>query len=455
MVGDFTTPFLVKGSADGSTWQRLDIGPIDGTLADIAEGAQGTVLVQVTSDPNTGDQATALWHSGDGTSFQPVDDQADLGKASVSSVFAGPTGFAAVGQIMSSSDEDTNRIWTSADGISWKSAVAPADGQIDQIVLTDLGYIGFDTGLYGSVPAEYASIDGLTWSRGADGTQGPFGQSDTVLSTPVVVGNTVAIVRNDGTVWTGSINAGDAGPTIAWRHLTEIDPSFAGAQVLSAAVSASGATMLGFDRTTLLPVIWRSADGSTWRRDAVDASTFGGGAATLLARSGEVDATLGFEGQLGRLHGASALDVIDERMGPLGRRHLRGDAGRRDRTVSCHPADRSGQAGGNPGTASADVFRARNAASDGIRRVVRVRRYQLDRCASALADQTTEALRRCTSVGSGRTTHSSPTACRSGSHPAPGFRTCHSREPSPLPAISTIRPPPIAASSRPLAHRTT
>jgi hypothetical protein len=200
MSRGFTTPFLLKGSADGATWTQLDISSIDGNLVDIAEGTHGTVLAQVTSDPNTGDQATTLWHSSDGVAFQPVDAQADLDKASVAAVFAGPSGFAAVGQIMSTSDENTNRIWTSADGRTWKSAAAPSEGQVDQVVLTDQGYIGFDTGLYGSVPAVYVSKDGLTWNRAQGGSHGPFGASDTTMSTPVVVGNTVSTVRSDGTV---------------------------------------------------------------------------------------------------------------------------------------------------------------------------------------------------------------------------------------------------------------
>ena len=295
MSQGFTTPFLLKGSADGATWTQLDVSSIDGNLVDIAEGTHGTVLAQVTSDPNTGDQATTLWHSSDGAAFQPVDAQADLDKASVANVFAGPSGFAAVGQIMSTSDENTNRIWTSEDGRTWKSAAAPSEGQVDQVVLTDQGYIGIDTGLYGSVPAEYVSKDGLTWSRAQGGSHSPFGTSDTTLSTPVVVGNTVSTVRSDGTVWSGAISAGDAGPTIDWRHLTDADPTFAGAQVLSAAASASGATMLGFDRKTLQPASWHSADGVDWRSEPLAASTFGGGVSTLLARSGDVDATLGFE----------------------------------------------------------------------------------------------------------------------------------------------------------------
>ena len=294
-MGDFTTPFLMKGSADGTTWTRRDLGSMAANLVDVAEGPQGTVLAQVTSDPNTGNQATTLWHSVDGTVFQPSGDQADLRTSSVANVFAGPTGFAAVGSIVDSSDENTNRIWTSADGISWKSAAGPSDGQIDQIVMTDLGYIGFDTGMNGSTPAAYGSKDGLTWSGGTNGSQGPFGVSETILSTPVVVGQTVATVRSDGTVWTGAISAGDAVPTVTWRHLTDADPLFAGAQITSAASSSSGATIIGFERTSLQPTVWRSADGIAWRRDALPASTFGGGASILLARSGNIDTTLGFE----------------------------------------------------------------------------------------------------------------------------------------------------------------
>ena len=293
----YEKPFLVKGSADGTTWKRLDIGSMAANLADVAEGQQGTVLVQVVSDTDTGDQSTTLWHSSDGTTFVPIHAQADLDKAGVERVFAGPSGFAAVGQIIDRSLESTSMIWTSPDGRSWSSAKTPAEVTIDHVVVLDDGYIAFETGAHGSVPAEYVSRDGLGWARDTADAKGPFGVADTSLSTPVAVGGTLATVRSDGTVWSGRIGAGANGPAVEWHRLAQVEAeqAFADTQVVSAASSSSGATLLGFDLITLEPTVWRSTDGISWQRESVDPTTFGGGVAMLVARSGDVDATLGFE----------------------------------------------------------------------------------------------------------------------------------------------------------------
>ena len=281
---------LMVGQPDGTRWRQMRTTPFGPELVDITDGPMGTVIAQRIDDPETGPKATRLWFSEDREAFVPV---TDLDNVVPEAVFSGPAGFALVGGADDAEGTTVRTVWTSAEGRTWVPPRAGIDDAVDVAIVTREGFFAFGTGISGGLAA-FMSQDGIDWSRDAGGTSSPFGSEGMTTTRPVLVGPTISVVRSDGTVWAGEVSADGSVPRIDWRHVDVADALFTGASTIAAAASADGATVIGFDRSTLDPIAWTSPDGREWQRHDLDPAVFGGGVPDLLGRYGSVSVALGF-----------------------------------------------------------------------------------------------------------------------------------------------------------------
>ncbi len=283
---------LVTGSADGSTWRRMDVGRFPGRLVDVAGSSLGAVLATESDSSGDGQSVSTLWYAPDATHFQRVPDQAGLSSAYPERLFAGRAGFAMIGTPLEAYGTFHPSVWTSADGRTWSAATSLDGKGIDAIVVTDTSFVAIATGSQGTDVAALASRDGQHWQASTGGPDSMLDAPGLAAGPPVLVGDSIVTVRSDRTMWRGTFLQ-DAPTLLDWNHDASTDPTFAGADVVAAAGSAAGATMLGFDRTSLHALSWTTRDGFAWARVDLGTDVFDGGVPSLLARSASTAVSVG------------------------------------------------------------------------------------------------------------------------------------------------------------------
>lgn len=269
-------------SADGSTWTRVPDFPAQpGSLA-VAVASTPTTVVAVGS---AGPRAAA-WTSADGIRWQAAEASpaltADV-QIRMTSVVSWKGGFVAGGYVGSIAGPIRAAFWTSADGRTWeRDADAPAfvGARVSGLAamagggLVAVGAAGDAKTATGA--AAWASEDGRTWQRVADGPALAAGVMNAIAAGPaalVAVGSdldalaAMAWTSPDGKAWMRVPSApslDNFGLKIEMR-----DVAFAAGMYV-----AVGHLLFGQQFSTA--VIWTSPDGSTWTR-ANEPASFGQG----------------------------------------------------------------------------------------------------------------------------------------------------------------------------------
>ncbi len=293
-VGSANGPatFTLLGSSDGRRWSRVATGPSGPAFSFLAGGPLGWIASSSEANGTVG--ATALWFSTDGVAWDRVADGsgpalADLSNSETNPLSAGSVGFAIVGQLTEAGNS-VNATWVSRDGRTWAEATALHGRNTDRVLPLPEGFLAFAGGCCAGPGTALFSADGQTWRDLTTDPGSPF-DANTGQSLIAAVGSSLVVLRSgDGgaiETFSGDTAQGAGGAGIAWRHEASTDAAFDGAGLSIVTGAKGGALALGFDRTTLAPLAWTSADGAEWHRTALDVNLFGGGVPGLAATSGD------------------------------------------------------------------------------------------------------------------------------------------------------------------------
>jgi hypothetical protein len=280
---------LVRGSADGSRWERLDAattfgGPID----DVVAGPAGWIVAQRVETGSDVGVGTVLWHSTDGHAWAELPDQAALRASFSGTLTAGPWGYAMAGQVIDASGTSVPEAWTSRDGRSWQHS-DPSGGlgtsQL-QLLVTSSGVIAILG--EGSLAV---TTSGATWSKPLEDRR----LVNALIGLAPDRGSLVAttVIEAGLAVWDLDVDTATPAPRIRWHGLDV--PGRQGSGATGFASGERGAILLGYDLATLAPRTWLTGDGRTWQRMDLDAGTFGGGIPMAVAVGATAFVTLGWE----------------------------------------------------------------------------------------------------------------------------------------------------------------
>lgn len=233
-------PALMLVSHDGITWTEVDSGP-GFAIQSVAGSEEGWVAIG--SIPLGG---SLMSFSPDGITW---DEPAVIGDGDQHEVARGPAGWLAIGA----------SAWTSTDGRSWDGPWEmdlESGGTNLSLESSDAGYISFDRNHPGTLAA---SVDGVTWTsvdHGADRVSDAELVGDRLLVVLVDTDGATEVRRGrigpDGAVtWEGSLPTGIGGADL---HVDRI------------AQGPNGLIAVGWDEIDLVPVTWRSIDGTSWER---------------------------------------------------------------------------------------------------------------------------------------------------------------------------------------------
>lgn len=278
-------PLMADGSADGRTWQGLAADEVfGGPLAGLAVGPLGWVAaeqVATTEGPGAG---TALWHSPDGRRWERLADQADLGHSFPGPVSAGAWGFAMLGQAIDSGGTSFPAAWVSRDGRTWRLTPASMAYPERVLVLDDRVV------LLGQGSAAF-TLDGSTW---IDAGPVPGGEG---IEIGVAAGLGTAVLASfaapGSRLWRGTFVGAGSDVSLDWEPAGL--PGEGSLGLAGVATGPLGALVVGFDRSSFLPIAWAATDGRAWQRADLDAGAFGGGVPSLLAVGTESFVALGWD----------------------------------------------------------------------------------------------------------------------------------------------------------------
>jgi hypothetical protein len=149
-------------SRDGFTWRRVGSPELDGAqMINVVPGGLGFVAVGAMLE---GADASAVWTSVDGESWNLVPPQADFAHSFMWSVATGGPGLVATGWYRN--PEPSVAFWTSADGGTWARSRQPPNGEAFQgrsVVDADGTVVAVGELVTGGAAAVWSSPDGISW----------------------------------------------------------------------------------------------------------------------------------------------------------------------------------------------------------------------------------------------------------------------------------------------------
>jgi hypothetical protein len=242
------------------------------SVRDVTPGGPGYVAIGYILEA-MGPRATA-WTSSDGHAWALVRDFPGGDSSVAWSVAANDSVAVAVGSV-----KGVPTAWSSADGLRWTAAPAPADGpdrgELRTVVVTAAGFVAA-----GSDEADrlapraifWASADGRTWVRVPDA---PAFAGARVEGLAARNGQVVAV----GTVYDGA----DPSAAVAWRSedggawTRSAGDDLGGGSMHAVAASDAGFVAVGTDVAGHRAVTWSSQDGLDWTAapDATSLDNYG------------------------------------------------------------------------------------------------------------------------------------------------------------------------------------
>lgn len=167
-------------SRDGITWRRVGGPELDGAqMISVAPGGPGFVAVGTMLE---GVDASAVWTSVDGESWDLAPQQPDLAHSFMWSVATGGPGLVATGWYRN--PEPSVAFWSSADGQIWARSAQPSNGEGFQgrsVVDAEGTLVAVGELVTGGAAAVWSSVDGITW-RGVSGPASFDGASLTAIA---------------------------------------------------------------------------------------------------------------------------------------------------------------------------------------------------------------------------------------------------------------------------------
>jgi hypothetical protein len=230
-------------------WQAQDltgIGKVE-SIVGVAKAGDAYVLLASLPYEDEGSPNSALWWSGDGTSWQLAKEFSPDHR--ILTLTAGGPGFVVAGF-----NEDDAAVWTSTDGRDWQpvSDSSLSKAVISQLVTTDSGLVGFGWRSDNDAEGLWTSPDGLEWLAATN-------------ESGVTVARGLEAVGSDGGRAIAFVSEGDKQPRSIWETTGRAEWTRTGelpdvASIGLVAGGDRGWVALGDNRA------WTSTDGQTWSR---------------------------------------------------------------------------------------------------------------------------------------------------------------------------------------------
>lgn len=194
----------------------------------------------------------------------------------------------------SSGGVETAQAWTSADGASWTSRIAPTAvrGEVERLVFVAGRLVGVGVAGPDNQPAVWTSDDrGEHWTTQEAGALAGAHITGVASDGASLVavgdrgwGSPAAWLTRDAVTWREA--TASASPDLSGGHLAAVS-AFSGGFVAAGQLGGSAPTAGVASQPPSLPAAWTSADGLSWRRARVAAAVApGGGVAVLAAARG-------------------------------------------------------------------------------------------------------------------------------------------------------------------------
>jgi hypothetical protein len=285
---------VVVTSPDGVQWTRVpDNAALDhATLVSVAARPG----LSVATGTIEGSRHGLVWTSTDGLTWKSAGDVL-TGSTAVADLAAGPRAFVVVGSMKLRADPSGYRrtvgaAWTSADGRSWSRVVLPFTGLVGDFQPTAVAHLGTRFVALGRASGNGSPAGMLVWSS-ADGTTWHRGHNIAIPSTGSI--NDLALGPGGRFVAVGSWVSSAPAKAVAFTSLDALHwarvpdgAAFASAVMRGVACDAGSCIAVG-DATSVSPstgATWTSVDGLAWARtgSTAGASGIGMGRVALTSR---------------------------------------------------------------------------------------------------------------------------------------------------------------------------
>lgn len=274
---------VVVTSSDGIQWTRIpDNAALDHAALVAVAARPGLTVATGTIE---GSRHGLVWTSTDGLTWKSAGDVL-TGNTAVADLAAGPREFVVVGSIKLPADPSGHRrtvgaAWTSADGRSWSRVVLPFTGLVGDFQPTAVAFLGTRFVALGRASGSgspagmlvWSSTDGTTWDRGHDIAIPSTGSINDLALGPG--GRFVAVGS-----WSSTAPAEAAAFTsldaLHWARVPD-GSAFANAVMRGVACDARSCIAVG-DTPGTSPstgATWTSPDGQAWARSGSTAGSSG------------------------------------------------------------------------------------------------------------------------------------------------------------------------------------